>query len=83
MWYLDNEGELASSVRMLISQKVGPPMNPTTVAFDELRLGPDGRPISLVTLLTVPARDGHRRKPQTEGPNSQMLNRATIGVIGG
>ncbi|HME68125.1 MAG TPA: hypothetical protein VKG61_24780, partial [Streptosporangiaceae bacterium] len=35
----------------------GPPRNAPTVAFDELRLGPDGRPVSLVSLLTVPARD--------------------------
>jgi len=27
VWYLDNESELASSVRTLISQKVGPPMD--------------------------------------------------------
>lgn len=38
-------------------QQVGPPRNPTTIAFDELRLGADGRPRSLVTVLTVPARD--------------------------
>jgi hypothetical protein len=37
--------------------KVGPQQNPTTIAFDELRLGSDGRPLSLVTLLTVSARD--------------------------
>ena len=37
--------------------EVGPPQNPTTVAFDELRLGADGRPVSLVTVLTVPATD--------------------------
>src|SRR5579859_3625131 len=38
-------------------QEIGPPMNAPTVAFDELRLGADGRPRSLVTVLTVPARD--------------------------
>jgi hypothetical protein len=33
------------------------PVNPTTAAFDELRLAPDGRPESLGLLGTVPARD--------------------------
>ncbi len=38
-------------------RKIGPQMNPTGAAYDELRLGADGRPISLVLLGTVPARD--------------------------
>jgi len=36
---------------------IGYPMNPTAFAFDELRLGSDGRPGSLRLLFTLPARD--------------------------
>jgi hypothetical protein len=38
-------------------KKVGPPIDSPTIAFDELRLSPDGRLISLVALFTVPAKD--------------------------
>jgi hypothetical protein len=37
----------------------GPPVNPTALAFDELRLGPDGQPESLRLLFTIPARDAY------------------------
>ncbi|MGH3229046.1 MAG: hypothetical protein ACRDOA_10780 [Streptosporangiaceae bacterium] len=51
------EAEMGGHQQEVRGRTIGPPMNPTTVAFDELRLGPDGRPVSLVWLLTVPARD--------------------------
>jgi len=35
-----------------------PPINPTTIAFDELRLRPDGQLQSLRLLFTVRARNG-------------------------
>jgi hypothetical protein len=51
------QAEVGGQQQEVNGQKVGPPRNATTVAFDELRLGSDGRPISLVTMLTVPAKD--------------------------
>jgi hypothetical protein len=36
---------------------IGFPVNPTTLAFEELRLGSDGRPEPLRLLFTLPARD--------------------------
>jgi prolyl-tRNA editing enzyme YbaK/EbsC (Cys-tRNA(Pro) deacylase) len=51
------QAEMGGQQQEINGRKVGPPRNPTTVAFDELRLGPDGRPISLVSVLTVPAGD--------------------------
>ena len=51
------QAEVGGQQQEVNGRKVGPPRNATTVAFDELRLGSDGRPISLVTVLTVPARD--------------------------
>jgi hypothetical protein len=51
------QAEVGGTQQEVNGRKVGPPMNPTGAAFDELRLGSDGRPISLVLLGTVPARD--------------------------
>ncbi len=51
------QAEMGGQQQVVNGRKVGPPQNPTTVAFDELRLAADGRPISLVTVLTIPARD--------------------------
>ena len=51
------QAEVGGQQQEVNGRKIGPPRNAPTVAFDELRLGPDGRPISLVSLLTVPARD--------------------------
>ena len=51
------QAEVGGQQQEVNGRKVGPPRNAPTVAFDELRLGPDGRPVSLVSLLTVPARD--------------------------
>ena len=51
------QAEMGGQQQEVNGRKVGPPRNATTVAFDELRLGSDGRPISLVSVLTVPARD--------------------------
>jgi prolyl-tRNA editing enzyme YbaK/EbsC (Cys-tRNA(Pro) deacylase) len=51
------QAEVGGQQQEVNGRKVGPPRNSTTVAFDELRLGPAGRPVSLVSLLTVPARD--------------------------
>jgi hypothetical protein len=49
------EAEVGGKRQEVRGKKVGPPMDSTTVAFDELRLSPDGHPISLVTLFTLPA----------------------------
>jgi hypothetical protein len=51
------QAEVGGQRQVVNGRKVGPPQNPTTIAFDELRLGADGRPRSLVTVLTVPVRD--------------------------
>jgi hypothetical protein len=51
------QAEVGGTQQEVNGRKIGPPMNPTGAAFDELRLGSDGRPISLVLLGTVPARD--------------------------
>jgi hypothetical protein len=51
------QAEMGGQQQEFGGRKVGPQQNPTTIAFDELRLGSDGRPLSLVLLLTVPARD--------------------------
>ncbi len=51
------QAEVGGQQQEVNGRKFGPPRNATTVAFDELRLGSDGRPVSLVTLLTVPAKD--------------------------
>jgi hypothetical protein len=51
------QAEMGGQQQEINGRKAGPPQNPTTVAFDELRLSPDGRPVSLVSLFTVPARD--------------------------
>jgi hypothetical protein len=51
------QAEVGGTYQEVNGHKVGPPMNPAGAAFDELRLGADGRPISLVLLGTVPARD--------------------------
>jgi hypothetical protein len=51
------QAEVGGKRQEFRGQKIGPPMNPASVAFDELRLGPDGRPISLLVLFTIPARD--------------------------
>jgi len=51
------EADVGGTRQEIRGKKVGPPMNWPTVAFDELRLSPDGRPISLVELFTVPAHD--------------------------
>jgi hypothetical protein len=51
------EAEVGGQEQVVNGRKVPPPRNAPTIAFDELRLGADGRALSLVTLLTVPARD--------------------------
>jgi hypothetical protein len=51
------EAEAGGQQQEFNGRKTGPPKNAPTIAFDELRLGLDGRPESLVLLLTVPARE--------------------------
>jgi hypothetical protein len=35
------------------------------------------------TTITAPAIEGHSRRPHTDGPNSQRLSLAMVGVTGG
>jgi len=51
------QAEVGGTYQVVNGRDIGPPRNPTGAAFDELRLGADGRPVSLVLLGTVPARD--------------------------
>ena len=51
------QAEVGGTQQVVNGRKIGPQMNPTGAAYDELRLGADGRPLSLVLLGTVPARD--------------------------
>jgi hypothetical protein len=51
------QAEVGGTQQEVNGRKIGPQMNPTGAAYDELRLDADGRPISLVLLGTVPARD--------------------------
>jgi hypothetical protein len=51
------QAEVGGKRQVIHGKKVGPPMEAPTIAFDELRLSPDGRVISLVMLFTVPAND--------------------------
>ncbi len=51
------QAEVGGTQQVVNGRKIGPQMNPTGAAYDELRLGADGRPMSLVLLGTVPARD--------------------------
>jgi hypothetical protein len=51
------QAEVGGKRQEIRGKKVGPPMDSPTIAFDELRLSPDGRLISLVALFAVPAKD--------------------------
>jgi hypothetical protein len=51
------QAEVGGTRQQIHGKKVGPPISSSTIAFDELRLDADYRPLSLVKLFTVPAND--------------------------